>query len=45
MENTESFEEYKKRLQDIIKYRYQGIDIVIFLLWEILEILWQNGKH
>ena len=42
---TETFDEYRNRLQGFYRYRFQFKDeLVIVLLWEILEILWHIGK-
>lgn len=41
----ESFEKYRARIHDYMKYSCPTKkDIIIFLLWEILEILWHIGK-
>lgn len=41
----ESFNDYKKRIKKYTTYQYTGLDLVIFLLWEVIEILWHIGKH
>lgn len=45
---NEGFEEYKKRMSEYAKYRYfndQKDSLAVFLLWEILEVIWYIGKH
>lgn len=43
---SEDFEEYKKRITEHYRYRYEDRkELIILLLWEILEVLWEIGRH
>jgi len=41
----QDFGAYKTRIEEYVKYSYHGRELIIFLLWEIIEILWFIGKH